>query len=241
MLVTGGATGIGAALTEGFVAQGARVAFIDIDRQAGTALAERLAADAAHAPLFLEADLRDIEALRDAVRRAADAHGAVTVLINNAARDDRHDLEAVTADSFDGNVAINLRPVFFAIQAVVPGMKAAGGGAIVNLASTCYLGHTERLPVYSAAKAGIVGLTQGLARTLGRDAIRINALAPGWVMTERQKALWVTKGAVEAKIEAQCLKRAMLPEDVVGPCLFLASSASAMVTAQVLIADGGVA
>lgn len=239
VLITGGGSGIGAALTEGFVAQGARVAFIDIAVEDSEALVERLAPHAAFRPLFLNADLRDIAALRAAVDKAVGAHGPVTVLVNNAALDDRHEVEAVDEAYWDNNLAINLRPHFFTMQAVVPGMKAAGGGAIVNFTSTSYMLNIGDMPAYTAAKAGIVGLTKGMAGKLGAHNIRVNAIAPGWVMTERQKRLWVTDQALSEMIGRQCLKDAIQPADMVGPCLFLASRAARMVTAQIMIADGG--
>lgn len=239
VLITGGASGIGAALVEGFAAQGARVAFIDVAAAPGRALAERLGAEGEPAPLFLEADLRDVEALRAAVSRAADAHGSPTVLVNNAAVDDRHDIEAVTQNYWDDNQAINLRPFFFTAQAVAPGMKRAGAGSIVNYTSTSFLINHPGMPSYTAAKAGIVGLTKGLAGRLGPDNIRVNAVAPGWVMTERQVALWATGEAVDAHVARQCIRRPMQPADMVGVTLFLASDASAMLTAQTIIVDGG--
>lgn len=240
VLITGGGSGIGAALTEGFLRQGAQVAFIDIAEEESRALCARLKRAAGRAPLFLQADLRDLDALGRAVREAERAHGTVTVLVNNAAWDDRHAIEAVTPDYWDSNQAINLRPQFFAAQAVVPGMKAAGGGAIVNFTSISYMINQGDLPAYTAAKAGIVGLTKGLAGALGPHGIRVNAVAPGWVMTERQRKLWVTEEKLQRHIERQCLKRTLEPEDMVGPCLFLASDLSRMVTAQTLIVDGGV-
>jgi NAD(P)-dependent dehydrogenase (short-subunit alcohol dehydrogenase family) len=239
VLVTGGGSGIGAALTGGFAAQGARVAFIDIAEKESRALVERLAPGAAHRPLFLKADLRDIEALREAVGEAVAAHGPVTVLVNNAALDDRHEIEAVDEDYWENNLAINLRPHFFTIQAVAEGMRAAGGGAIVNFTSTSYMLNIGNMPAYTTSKAGIVGLTKGMAGKLGPNNIRVNAIAPGWVMTERQKELWVTEEGLADMIGRQCIKAPIQPEDMVGPCLFLASNAARMVTAQVLIADGG--
>jgi NAD(P)-dependent dehydrogenase (short-subunit alcohol dehydrogenase family) len=239
VLITGGGSGIGAALTEGFAAQGAKVAFVDIARADSETLVERLSGTVRHAPLFLEADLRDIAALKEAVAAAAAAHGPITVLVNNAALDDRHDLLAVDEDYWENNLAINLRPHFFTIQAVAEGMKAAGGGAIVNFTSTSYMLNIGAMPAYTASKAGIVGLTKGLAGRLGPDNIRVNAIAPGWVMTTRQKDLWVTEEALAAMVDRQCMKEPIQPEDMVGPCLFLASKAARMVTAQVLIADGG--
>lgn len=239
VLITGGGSGIGAALTEGFVAQGAKVAFIDIAETPSRQLATRLAAGSRHAPLFIHADLRDLNAIKRAVAQAESAHGAATVLVNNAALDDRHELLDMTEAYWDNNQAINLRPVAFTAQAAAPGMIAAGGGSIINFTSTSYMLNLGTLPAYTAAKAGIVGLTKGLAGRLGPDGIRVNAIAPGWVMTERQKQLWVTEEGLAAMVDRQCLKRPIEPEDMVGPCLFLASNASAMITAQVLIADGG--
>jgi NAD(P)-dependent dehydrogenase (short-subunit alcohol dehydrogenase family) len=239
VLITGGGTGIGAALTEGFVRQGAKVAFLDIATDESQALVSRLEKEAARKPLFLQADLRDIAALIKAVATAAQANGPVTVLVNNAARDDRHEIEAVDEDYWEENQATNLRHQFFVAQAVVPGMKEAGGGSIVNFTSTSYMLNIGDMPSYTAAKAGVVGLTKGLAGKLGRHGIRVNAIAPGWVMTERQRRLWVTEEALSAMIGRQCLKDEIQPEDMVGPCLFLASNAARMVTAQVLIADGG--
>ncbi|MAZ18518.1 MAG: 3-oxoacyl-ACP reductase [Ahrensia sp.] len=239
VLVTGGGSGIGAALTAGFTAQGAKVAFIDIAKEQSEALVERLAPEAAHRPLFLHADLRDLEALRKVVDAAAAAHGPVTVLVNNAALDDRHEVDTVDEAYWENNLAINLRPHFFTIQAVAPGMAQAGGGAIVNFTSTSYMLNIGDMPAYTASKAGIVGLTKGMAGKLGPDKIRVNAIAPGWVMTERQKELWVTEQGLADMIARQCLKEPIQPEDMVGPCLFLASNAARMVTAQVLIADGG--
>jgi NAD(P)-dependent dehydrogenase (short-subunit alcohol dehydrogenase family) len=238
VLITGGGSGIGAALTEGFARQGCKVAFIDIAREASERLAARLR-DAGLNALFLQADLRDIDALREAAAEAAEAHGPVTVLVNNAAFDQRHDLADVTVDYWDENQAINLRPHFFTAQAVAPGMKAAGGGSIVNFTSTSFMINHPDMPSYTAAKAGIIGLTKGLAGKLGPDRIRVNAVAPGWVMTERQRELWVTPEGLSAHVERQCLKEEMQPSDLVGPCLFLASDASRMLTAQTLIVDAG--
>jgi NAD(P)-dependent dehydrogenase (short-subunit alcohol dehydrogenase family) len=239
VLITGGGSGIGAALTEGFVLQGAKVAFIDIDEAASRALVRRLSSNGSHRPMHLQADLTDIDAVRGACAAAADAHGPITVLINNAARDDRHDIDDVTVAYWDANQAINLRPHFFTAQAVAPGMKAAGGGSIINMTSTSFLINHPDMPSYTAAKAGIIGLTKGLAGRLGRDRIRVNAVAPGWVITERQQALWVTEEGLAAHVAKQCIPEIMQPSDMVGVCLFLASDASRLLTAQTLIVDGG--
>jgi NAD(P)-dependent dehydrogenase (short-subunit alcohol dehydrogenase family) len=240
VLITGGGSGIGAALTEGFVRQCANVAFIDIAAAPSEVLCTRLERETGRRPLFIRADLRDIQALRRAVAEAASAHGPITVLINNAALDDRHEIADVTEKFWDDNQAINLRPHFFTVQAVAEGMKKAGRGSIVNFTSTAFMINHGGMPAYTAAKAGVIGLTKGLAGALGLHGIRVNAVAPGWVITERQQALWVTPEALQGHIERQCLKEAMQPHDMVGPCLFLASDAAAMLTAQTIVVDGGV-
>lgn len=239
VLITGGGSGIGAALTEGFARQGAKVAFIDIADASSHALVERLSGAVAHRPLYLKADLRDIEALRKAVAAAAAAHGPATVLINNAAYDERHEIDEVTVDYWDNNQAINLRPHFFTAQAVSPGMIEAGKGSIINFTSTSFLINHPDMPSYTAAKAGIIGLTKGLAGRLGRHGIRVNAVAPGWVITERQQNLWVTEERLAAHVAKQCINEVMQPDDMIGICLFLASDASRMLTAQTIIVDGG--
>lgn len=239
VLITGGGSGIGAALTEAFARQGAKVAFIDIAEEASRALAERLSGEVAHAPLFLKADLTDIAALRAAVAAAAEAHGPVTVLVNNAAYDERHDIFDVTPEYWEKNQAINLRPQFFTAQAVAQGMIDAGKGSIINFTSTSFMINHAEMPSYTAAKAGIVGLTKGLAGRLGPHGIRVNAVAPGWVITERQQELWVTEDRLAAHVAKQCIRDVMRPEDMVGTILFLASDCSRMLTAQTLIVDGG--
>lgn len=239
VLITGGGSGIGAKLTEGFARQGARVAFIDIADQPSEELCGELEAATGTRPLYLKADLTDIAALRAAVQKARAAHGPATVLVNNAARDDRHAAEDLSPEAWDANLSINLRPHFFTIQAVVPGMREAGGGSIINFTSTSFMLNMGDMPAYTTAKAGIIGLTKGLAGRYGKDGIRVNAIAPGWVITERQRQLWVTEDKLQAHIARQAIPKEMLPDDIVGPCLFLASDASAMLTAQTLIVDGG--
>lgn len=239
VLITGGGSGIGAALVEGFAAQGSKVALIDIAEQSSVALCTRIEAETGRRPLFLRADLRDVEALRAAVAEAEAAHGPATVLINNAAFDQRHAVEDVTVDYWDDNQAINLRPHFFAAQAVLAGMKQAGHGSIINFTSTSFLINHPDMPSYTAAKAGIIGLTKGLAGRLGPHRIRVNAVAPGWVITDRQRDLWVTEESLSAHIGRQCIREMMVADDMVGPCLFLASDASRMLTAQTMIVDGG--
>ncbi|MGB3500572.1 MAG: SDR family oxidoreductase [Mesorhizobium sp.] len=239
VLITGGGSGIGAALTEGFLRQGAKVAFLDIDAEASLSLADRLEGEGLARPLFLKTDLRDIEALRAAALEAEAAHGPALVLVNNAARDDRHALAEVTPEYWDANQSVNLRPQFFTAQAVAEGMKRARQGSIINFTSTSYMLNLGDMPSYTAAKAGIVGLTKGLAGALGPFGIRVNAIAPGWVITERQQRLWVSDEGLAAHIDKQCIPEKMVAADIVGPCLFLASDASRMMTAQTMIVDGG--
>lgn len=239
VLITGGASGIGAALVEGFAAQGAKVAFIDINQEAGEMLVEALSG-ARHKPVFLHVDLTDLDAVRRAVSQAGEAFGGIRVLINNAAWDDRKDLEQLTEDYWQRSQDINLRPVAFVAQAVLPFMRAAGGGSIINFSSIAYLLNMGEFPSYATAKAGIIGLTKSLAGRLGRENIRVNAVLPGMVLTERQKKLWVSDAAATAHLDRQALKFSLFAEDMVGPCLYLASDCSRAVTAQAMIVDGGV-
>lgn len=239
VLITGGGSGIGAALVEGFVKQGARVAFIDIAEKPSLALVEQLAQDAAHAPVFVKADLSNVDEAQAAVRKAAEHLGSLSVLVNNAGWDDRHEMEDITEDYWDRTQAINLKQMFFVSQAAVPFIRQAGGGAIVNFSSISYLLNMGEYPSYTTAKAGIIGLTKGLAGKLGPDGIRVNAILPGMIVTERQKRLWLTDDGMAAMLARQCLKRTLDAEDLVGPSLFLASNASAAMTAQTLIIDGG--
>ncbi|MDQ0319343.1 NAD(P)-dependent dehydrogenase (short-subunit alcohol dehydrogenase family) [Pararhizobium capsulatum DSM 1112] len=240
VLITGGGSGIGAALVEGFARQGARVAFIDIAKQESNSLVEKLAGECRFPPVFFHADLRDISSLAAIVEKAAEATGGIQVLINNAARDDRQGLEDVTPESWDENQAVNLKHVFFVCQAVVPFMKRAGGGSIINFSSIAFMLNMGEIPAYATAKAGIIGLTKSLAGRLGPDNIRVNAILPGMVVTERQKDLWIDDSAIAAMLKEQCLKQTLVADDMVGPCLYLASDCSARMTAQTMIIDGGV-
>lgn len=236
VFLTGGASGIGAALTEGFVAQGARLTVIDL--LDGTALADRLEAAHGNRPLFIQGDITDTAVLTAAMDRAVAEHGPLRVLVNDAANDQRFAVGSVTEADWDAMQAINLKAYFFACQKAAALMDK--GGVIVNFSSTSYLIGSEHLSPYVAANAGIMGLTRSLARELGPRGIRVNALAPGWVMTDKQKRLWVTDEAVAAFMERQCLKELMQPEDLVGGVLFLASDASRMMTGQTLAIDAGV-
>lgn len=232
-LVTGGASGIGAAIVRGFARNGAKVAFLDIDRDAGEALAQETGA------LFLPCDLTDIAALREAIAEAAQRLGPIRALVNNAANDQRHRFAEVTPEDWDASQDVNLRHHFFAAQAVAPGMREAGGGAIVNLSSVAWMfGSPEMIP-YTAAKAAIVGLTRSLGVALGPQGIRVNAIAPGAVMTERQMRLWHTEESRAQMIAMQALKADLLEGDIADAALFLSADDSRMITKQCLTVDGG--
>lgn len=239
VLVTGGATGIGATLVEEFVAQGARVGFIDIDVAPARALVARLGAGARHVPAFAEADLADIDALNRAIAALRAQIGPIVVLLNNAANDQRHSIEATTPASWDAGVAINLKQQFFAAQNVAPDMKAAGGGSIVNFSSISWKLKQGGMPVYTTSKAAVQGLTRSLARDFGPFNIRVNTLLPGWVMTDKQIRLWVDDRAKEDIARGQCINQPLQPEHIARMALFLAADDSAMCTAQDFIVDGG--
>ena len=241
VLITGGATGIGATLVVAFAAQGARVGFIDLDAAAGAALVGRLSAGAGlrHVPAFEAADLTDADALPQVIGRLRALIGPVAVLVNNAANDQRHRIDQTTPASWDAGIAVNLKHQFFAAQAVAPDMRALGGGSIINLGSVSWMLKQGGMPVYTASKAAIQGLTRSLARDLGPDRIRVNTLVPGWVMTERQLRLWVTEASKEEIARGQCLAAPLLPEHIASMALFLAADDSAMCTAQDFIVDGG--
>jgi NAD(P)-dependent dehydrogenase (short-subunit alcohol dehydrogenase family) len=238
VLVTGGGSGIGAALTQAFCAQGSKVAFVDIDVARSTALARRLAA-MGPAPLFLPCDLRDLDALRGAVAEIARRLGPVSVLVNNAGSDDRHRAAEVTPALWEERMATNLRHQFFAAQAVQGQMKELGGGSIVNFSSTAWTMGEAGYVCYTTAKAGISGLTRSLAREWGPDGIRVNAVLPGWVMTERQLTLWIDEAAEALIDRSQALKARIRPEDVANLVLFLASDDSRMCTGQQFVIDAG--
>lgn len=237
VFITGGGAGIGAAITEGFIEQGAKVAFVQ--RSDASGFCDDMQDKHGVRPLFKPCDITDVSALQAAISTAAEAHGAVTVLVNNAANDKRHDTEDVTEEFWDWSQAINLKAYFFACQAVIAGMRAAGGGAIVNFSSISYMMGNAGYPSYTTANAGINGMSRSLAREFGPDKIRVNALAPGWVMTDKQRDLWVTPEALAAHLERQCLKEELLPQDIVDAVLFLSSKTSRMMTGQMMVVDGG--
>lgn len=238
VFVTGGGSGIGAALTEGFLRQGAKVAFIG--RSDAGAFVERMAETTGNRPLFVQGDITDIAALRGAMDRAAETHGPVTRLVNNAANDQRHATLDVDEAFYDWSQSINLKSYFFACQHAIRGMKAAGGGHIVNFSSISYMMGNAGYAIYTASNGGITAMTRSLAREFGPDRIRLNALAPGWVLTEKQLEKWADPESLAAHMERQCLKDHLKPADIVSPTLFLCSEASRMMTGQAVVVDGGV-
>jgi len=238
VLITGGATGIGATLVEQFAAQGARVGFIDIDAASGEALAARLK-DSRHAPAFAAADLTDIAALDRAIELLRARTGPITVLLNNAANDKRHKIDETTPDSWDAGIAVNLKHQFFAAKNVAADMKAAGGGSIVNFGSVSWKLKQGGMPVYTTSKSAVQGLTRSLARDWGPFNIRVNTLVPGWVMTEKQLRLWLDEKGKQEIARGQCINKPLQPEDIARMALFLAADDSAMCTAQDFIVDGG--
>ena len=239
VLVTGGGSGIGAQIVRRFCEQGSRVAFLDLDRKASEALVETLSGGGGARPLFLPCDLRDIDALRHCVAQAGAANGPITVLVNNAARDDRHPFDTMTPEYWDERFAVNLRHQFFAAQAAYPMMKQAGGGSVINMGSTSWMVGQGGMAAYTAAKSAVLGLTRSLARDWGPDNIRVNSIAPGWIMTERQKTLWLTLEGERELMTRQCLKRQLVPDDIARVVLFMASDASSAMTNQSYIVDGG--
>ncbi len=239
VLITGGATGIGASLVENFARQGSRVAFLDIQDEAAHSMVESLLAEGCTPPVYRHCDLTDVAALKDATEAVIKMHGGVDVLVNNAANDQRHTIEEVTPEFWDSSVALNLRPHFFMAQAVLPSMRAAGRGSIINMSSICWLIPLAGLPLYSTAKAAIVGLTRALAQEVGPDNIRVNAVLPGTIATERQKRLWYTPEFLAEIFRDQALKRQIEPAEVARLVLFLAADDSSAITNQSYIIDAG--
>jgi D-xylose 1-dehydrogenase len=238
VLITGGASGIGEAMVRAFAAQGAHAGFLDIDSERGSALVVELEAQGSTAA-FRAVDLRDIEALRQAIGEMRGAIGPIGVLVNNAANDERHDLEEITPDYFDERVATNLKHHFFAAQAVIPDMKSLGSGSIICMGSISWMAGFGGMPIYTACKSAVLGLVRSLARDYGPFNIRANSIAPGWIMTQRQLDHWLTPENDAMRAERQCLERRLYPDDIAKVALFLASEASGAITNQSLVVDGG--
>ena len=239
VFVTGGGGGIGASIVEHFCAQGSKVAFVDIAREASEALVKAIAEKGLPAPLFIACDITDIPALQKAIADAKQKLGPIRVLVNNAAHDQRHPIDTVTPEYWDDRYAVNLKHQFFAAQAVYKDMAAAGGGAIVNLGSTSWVIGQGGMPCYTSAKSAVAGLTRALARDFGPLNIRVNCILPGWIMTERQLTLWLTPEGEEELMKRQCLKRKLVPADIARTVLFFAADDSGACTNQNYIVDGG--
>ena len=239
VLVSGGATGLGAEFVQQFSAQGSRVAFVDIDEGGARRLCDDVEGTGSPRPLFLAADVRDTPGYVAAIAEAARTLGPISILVNNAANDERHDLSEVDSGYWNDKIAVNVSHHFFAIQAVAEGMRALGGGSIINLGSVSVHIPLTGMPAYVASKAAIEGLTRTLARELGRDRIRVNCVIPGWVMTERQLRDWVTPEAERLIESSQSLKERLVPADVARLVLWLAADDSAMCTGQNWVVDGG--
>jgi D-xylose 1-dehydrogenase len=239
VFITGGGSGIGASLVTAFAEQGAKVAFVDIQQEASEALCASLTKQGLPTPLYAHCDLRDIAALQSTIREAASTLGDFSVLVNNAANDQRHAIEEVTPEYWDERMAINQRPMFFAAQAVIAGMRKLGGGAIINFGSIGWKIGSGGYPAYATAKAATHGLTRALARDLGPSKIRVNTVTPGWVMTERQLSMWVDEEARAEIARRQCIKDELMPEHLARLVLFLASDDASMCTAQDFTCDAG--
>jgi D-xylose 1-dehydrogenase len=237
VLVTGGGSGIGEGLVEAFAWQGARVAFVDIADQASRDLVERLC-DAPHKPLYRQCDITQIDTFKETMAEIEAALGGIDVLVNNAANDDRHEFEAVTPEYWDDRMAVNLRHQFFAAQAVVPAMKRAGGGVILNFGSISWHLGLPDLVLYQTAKAAVEGMTRAMARDLGRCGIRVNTIVPGNVQTPRQMK-WYTPEGEDEIVRSQCIDGRIQPSDIASMVLFLASDDARMCTGHDYFVDAG--
>jgi len=229
-------SGIGEAITRSFLKQGAKVSFLDFNENHSTKLIKELDTDKVH---FELCDLRDIEQLKNSIKNVSSKFGPIQILINNAARDDRHSLESVTSEYFDERIATNLKHQLFASQAVVNDMESNGGGVIINMGSTSWMIGQGGMPCYTTAKSAIQGLTRALARDLGPKNIRVNCVVPGWIMTERQVEMWLTPESEQELMERQCIKRKLVPEDIAKFVLFMASDEASACSNQSFIVDGG--
>jgi len=239
VFITGGGSGIGAAITAAFAGQKAKVAFVDIAERQSRATCSRVERETGRKPLFIPCDIRNIKALQEAIEQTRKSLGDIGVLVNNAANDDRHAVQKVTVEYWDERMALNLRPMFFAAQAVLPQMKRRGGGSIINFGSISWMVTQGGFPAYATAKSAVHGLTRTLARDFGSFNIRVNCVVPGWTITERQLKKWLTPKADRERKRAQCLPVRVLPEDVADMVLFLGSDASSKCTAQDFTVDAG--
>ena len=236
VLVTGGGSGIGESITRSFIKQGSKVAFLDFNEKDSINLIKELNTDKVH---FEFCDLRDIEQLKNSIKKISSKFGLIQVLVNNAARDDRHSLESVTSEYFDERIATNLKHQLFSSQAVVSDMEKNGGGVIINMGSTSWMIGQGGMPCYTTAKSAVQGLTRGLARDLGPKNIRVNCVVPGWIMTERQVDMWLTPESEKELMDRQCIKRKLFPKDIARFVLFMASDEASACSNQSFVVDGG--
>ena len=240
VIITGGASGIGESIVEQFVIQKSKVAFIDIEEKLAKNLIERINKKYNTKPLFIKCDLKNISELKDSIQQVKQDLGPISILINNAANDERHNIDDVTPEYWDDRMSINLKHYFFAIQSVYKDMKKLGKGTIVNIGSFSWMKGQGGMPGYTTAKSGIMGLTRTLARDLGVYNIRVNCIVPGWIITDRQKKLWLTSEIEAQQLKDQCIKRMLVPEDISKAVLFFASDQSSGCTAQNYVIDGGI-
>ena len=240
VLITGGAQGIGESIVEQFIKQQSKVAFLDIDEKAAENLVNRIKLEYKQTPLFIKCDLKDIDQLKNSISLVREKLGSISVLVNNAANDERHDIDSVTPEFWDDRMNINLRHYFFAAQSVYKGMKDMGWGTIVNIGSFSWMIAQGGMPGYTTAKSAVMGLTRTLARDLGIYNVRVNCIVPGWIITDRQKKLWLTDEIKKNQLERQCIKRMLVPEDISKAVLFFASEQSSGCTAQNYVIDGGI-
>ena len=240
VIITGGASGIGASIVEQFVSQQSKVAFLDINEKVGKELVDKIYKKFNLKPFFIKCDLKKIEDLRDSIEYIKKTLGPVSILINNAANDERHNIDDVTPEYWDDRMNINLKHYFFATQSVYQDMKKLGKGTIVNIGSFSWMKGQGGMPGYTTAKSAIMGLTRTLARDLGIHNIRVNCIVPGWIITDRQKKLWLTPEIEKQQLKDQCIKRMLVPEDISKAVLFFASDQSSGCTAQNYVIDGGI-
>jgi len=239
VIITGGASGIGTSIVEQFLHQGSKVAFLDKEQDLGENLVEKFNSFK-HKPIFKYCDLTNIDSLKKKINEIKEELGLISILVNNAANDERHSIESVTEDFWDDKMNVNLKHYFFAIQSVCKDMEKLGDGKIVNIGSFSWMLGQGNMPAYTTAKSAIMGLTRTIARDLGKFNIRVNCVVPGWIITERQKKLWLTLEAEKEQLERQCIKRMLYPEDIAKVVLFFASDQSSGCTAQNYVIDGGV-
>ena len=239
VIITGGASGIGSSIVENFLQQGSKVAFLDKEVDLGKKILEKYS-NFKHKLLFKHCDLTNIDNLKKTIKEISQELGLISILVNNAANDERHSIESVTEEFWDDRMNVNLKHYFFAIQSVCKDMEKIGDGKIVNIGSFSWMLGQGNMPAYTTAKSAVMGLTRTIARDLGKFNIRVNCVVPGWIITERQKKLWLTPEAEKEQLERQCIKRMLVPEDIAKAVLFFASDQSSGCTAQNYVIDGGV-